>query len=565
MLSVNDIVEKNYPKIAQRPLVFKLVTSLLRRFFHENEFQEFAQRYPHLSGVDFVEQVLEEFNVSTVVKREQLERIPVSGKVIIIANHPLGSLDGLALIREICTVRRDLKVVATDVLNELKPMAPLLLSVDNFSGVITKQFFKAVDQHLHQEGALLIFPAGEVSRVTAKGIRDGKWKAGFLRMAQRAKSPILPIYVDARNSFSFYMASMLYRPLSTLMLIPEMFKRRNSSIKLSIGSIIPFASFAEQALETKALVKLFAKHVYRVGAGKAGMFKTESAIAHPEDRQALREAISRCEALGETKDGKKICLYHGDTGSPILREIGRLRELTFREVGEGTGKRRDLDAYDTDYHHIVLWDDADLEIAGAYRVGCVDHIMNGLGKTIYTQSLFEYNEPFDTYLSQGLELGRSFVQPRYWGRRSLDYLWQGIGAFLVRHPQYRYLFGPVTVPNILPEAGRRAIVYVFNKHFGATLKYAVAKRPYSLGDTTDLAERFNADTYAEDYATLKNYLASMGGSVPTLYKQYAELCDPKGVMFLEYSVDPDFANAVDSLIIVDTHHLTDAKKQRYLS
>lgn len=564
MLSVTDIVEKNYPSLTQRPLMFRLVTSLLKGFFHENEFQEFGQRFPHLTGVDFVEQVLEEFNVSTEVKREQLERIPVKGRVVIVANHPLGSLDGLALIREICAVRRDLKVVATDVLNELKPMQPLLISVDNFTGAISKQFFKAIDQHLNNDGALLIFPAGEVSRVTAQGIRDSKWKAGFLRMAYRAKAPILPVFIDARNSFSFYMASILYRPLSTLMLIPEMFRRRNSTIRLTIGNLIPFTSFAEHALESKALVKLFAKHVYRLGAGKSGLFKTVTAIAHPEDRQALREAIQTCEKLGETRDGKVICLFQGETSSPILREIGRLRELTFREVGEGTGKRRDFDRYDTDYHHIVLWDDRDLEIAGAYRIGCVDDIHNKQGKPIYTESLFDYQDSVEPFFERGLELGRSFVQPRYWGRRSLDYLWQGIGAFLLRNPGYRYLFGPVTVPNNLPEAGRRALVYVFNKHFGSSVKYASAKRPYGLGDTADLAERFDGETYQDDYLKLKNYLASMGSSVPTLYKQYAELCEPEGVMFIDYSIDPDFADAVDSLIMVDTHKLTEAKRLRYL-
>lgn len=563
MISVDNIIQKRFPSLPQRPQLFRVLSVLLKRFFREHEFIAFAQRYPHLKGIDFVEQVLEEFNLSTQVKREQLERIPVSGRVIIVANHPLGSLDGMALIREIAVVRRDLKVVATDVLNELKPMQPLLITVDNHAGVVTKQYFKAIDQHLSQEGALLIFPAGEVSRITPQGIRDCKWKAGFLRMAYRAKAPILPIFVDARNSFSFYMASVLYRPLSTLMLVPEMFKRRNSEITLTIGNLIPFSSFADQALESKAMVKLFAKHVYRLGAGKSGLFKTVTSIAHPEDRQALREAMNGCETLGQTRDGKRICLFKGEISSPVMREIGRLRELTFREVGEGTGKRRDVDAYDPLYHHIVLWDDADLEIAGAYRIGCVDKIRQENAR-IYTQSLFEYDAMFEPYFERGLELGRSFVQPRYWGRRSLDYLWQGIGAFLVRHPEYRYLFGPVTVPNTLPEVGRRALIYVFNKHFGAPVAFARAIKPYSLGDTADLAERFDADNYEDDFQKLKGYLSNMGMSVPTLYKQYAELCEPGGLMFMDYGVDPEFANAVDSLIMVDTNHLTDVKRQRYL-
>jgi len=563
MISVDNLLEQQYPDANRDRVFYRVFKSVMKRIFHEDEFQSFARRFPHLKGFEFVEQVLEEFNMSVQVNSEQVERIPSSGRVVIVANHPLGSLDGLALIREIGQIRRDLKVVATSILNELKPMQPLLIPVDNINNKVTKSYFKNIDQHLEQEGALLIFPAGEVSRITPLGIRDARWQAGFLRMAHRAKAPILPIFVDARNSFSFYLASIIYRPLSTLMLVPEMFKRRNSVIKLIIGRLIPYASFEDDVLESKAMVKLFAKHVYRLGAGKSELFKTQSSIAHPEDRQLLREAIDACELLGETEDGKKICLFQGETSSPILREIGRLREVTFRVVGEGSGKRRDFDNYDTYYHHILLWDDADLEIAGAYRIGLVDQI-KAAGQSLYTESLFDYDESMEPYFDSAMELGRSFVQPKYWGKRSLDYLWQGIGAFLRQHSQYRYMIGPVTVPNTLPELAKRALIFVFNKHFFSDEVLCRAKRPFTIGSQMEFIETFNAVTYEDDAKLLKHYMASMGASIPTLYKQYADLCEPGGLKFLDYGVDPDFGNAVDSLIMLDISYLKEKKRVRYL-
>lgn len=566
MISIDNILRTNYPALADRPMISKVVVGLLRRWFRESEFQAFAARYPHMRGLDFAEQVLQYFNVNTQVTSEELERIPSHGRVVIIANHPIGSLDGLALIRMIGSVRRDLKVVATEVLNNIEPLTPVLIPVDNFANKISKQYLRAIDQHLDEEGALLIFPAGEVSRVTPQGIRDGKWQAGFYRMARRAQAPVLPIFVNARNSLTFYLASMIYRPLSTLLLVPEMFKRRGSDIKLSIGRIIPFNAYNELNLDRDALIKLFAKHVYRIGKGKPELFKTESGIAHPEDRQSLRTAIEQCECLGATRDGKKIVIFQGEVSSPLLREIGRLREVTFRAVGEGSGKRRDLDKYDPYYHHLILWDDKDLEIAGAYRLGCVADIFEQHGSgSLYTQSLFGYTQAMDTYFDKGLELGRSFVQPKYWGKRSLDYLWQGIGAFLRQHPEFRYLFGPITVPNTLPDMAKRQLIYVYMKHFFAPEHLlATSNNPYHFGDTRDLEHLFDAKTYDADLKTLKHQLNNMGASIPTLFKQYVELCDEGGVQFIDFGKDPDFANAVDGLVLLDLAYLNDSKRKRYL-
>ncbi len=201
-----------------------------------------------------------------------------------------------------------------------------------------------------------------------------------------------------------------------------------------MGDPIPATAFTATAFEPRVLTKLLQKHTARVGKGRKGLFKTESTIAHPVDRRLLRTELRQAELLGLTGDGKSILMVDGSRRN-VLREVARLRELTFRSVGEGTGGRLDLDAYDRYYKHLVIWDEAALEITGAYRFGVAGPILAERGKAgLYSASLFEYGPAFEALLPHSAELGRSFVQQRYWNSRALDQLWQGIGAFLLSRP-----------------------------------------------------------------------------------------------------------------------------------
>jgi putative hemolysin len=159
---------------------------------------------------------------------------------------------------------------------------------------------------------------------------------------------------------------------------------------------------------------------------------------------------------------------------PLLRELGRLREIAFRAVEEGSGKRRDTDSYDDDYLHLILWDDEDLEIVGAYRFMPTAMQVERRGlEGLYSYSLFHYDDKMQDVLEHGIELGRSFIQPRYWGRRGLDYLWSGIGAYLARYPHYRYLFGPVSISGGLPPAARDLLVAFYRLWFPASIRWRV--------------------------------------------------------------------------------------------
>jgi hypothetical protein len=298
------------------------------------------------------------------------------------------------------------------------------------------------------------------------------------------------------------------------------------------------------------------------------VFATSRAIAHPESPLALRDALKRAEELGRTRDGKRILLFDAAPDCPLLREIGRLRELSFRRVGEGTGARRDLDAFDTHYRHLVLWDDVALALVGAYRLGEARTLLPARGKAgLYSSTLFDFLPPAQDWLPDSVELGRSFVQPAFWGSRSLDYLWQGIGAYLRAHPAVRYLIGPVSLSAQIPRPAREWIVAAHRHYFAAAEPLARARNPFepSAEISAEAATVLAGLDVEAGLAALKSRVESLGGTIPVLYRQYVDLCEPDGVRFLAFGSDPAFGHCVDGLIRLDLSRLKPAKRARYLS
>jgi putative hemolysin len=562
MLDVEHFVQARYPQLlVTRPLLAKPLLTALRLLFHEKEIRQFGANYPHLQGFDFVEQVLEYFDFSYRLRDRERHHIPARGRLVIAANHPIGSLDGLALLKLVREIRPDVKVVANDLLTAIEPLRPLLLPVDNMGGRTPRQNLRALREFLEAEGALIIFPAGEVSRFGAKGIRDGRWRTGFLRVAASARAPILPVFIDGRNSTFFYALSFLARPLSTLWLVREMFKQAKRCVDVRIGQPVSHRCYRHIELPAEAKAKLFRRHLYRIGNDRPGLFPGQTAIARPENRRDLRSEIRDCQLLGETADRKQIFLYRYRADSAVMREVGRLRELAFRAVEEGSGQRRDLDRFDPHYEHLLLWDEQEWEIAGAYRI-----CPAGTGLPLYSRTLFEFTPGMNPYLAQGLELGRSFVQPGYWGKRSLDYLWHGIGAYLRDHPQYRYLFGPVSLSGAYPRAALELIAHFYQRHFPAWQSLAVPRNPFEISAErrAELDASYPGNSYREEFQRLKRELGEHQLSVPTLYKQYAELCDVGGVQFAAFNIDPAFGHCVDGLVIVDLARLKNSRRERYL-
>lgn len=570
MLNIEHAIQQKFPKFEHtRPWIKNSTLGLLRKLSHELEVNQFLDTHQDLQGFDFVDQVLEYFNFSYSISNRDRSNIPATGRVVIVANHPLGALDGLSLLKLVGELRRDVKIVVNDLLMNFEAFNHLLLPVDNLNKSTQKSSIANILECLNNDEAIIVFPAGEVSRIRPTGIRDGKWTNGFLHFAKKTNSPILPIFVDARNSSLFYSSSMVYKPLAGMLLAHEVFNKQSQTITLKVGQAIPFQKIKILPLTKKETAKLLKRHLYRIGKGKSSLFETEQTIIHPQERRAIKKELQQAELLGETKDGKKIYLFDYQSDSAVMHEIGRLREITFRQVGEGTGKKSDLDRYDRDYRHLILWDEQALEIAGAYRLAEVKKVILKLdSRGIYSQELFDYDHVnMAPFFEQGIELGRSFVSPKYWGKRSLDYLWYGIGAYLKCYPDIRYLFGPVSLSDRYPEFAKALIVGFYQHYFKDKDKLAVAQVPYIID--SELKKRVNniicGLDYETDFKAMRAQLTHMNVSIPTLYKQYADLCNIGGVRFIDFSIDADFGNCIDGLVMVDLQALKASKHKRYLT
>ncbi|MCG3689534.1 GNAT family N-acyltransferase [Aliarcobacter butzleri] len=567
MIDIQKEIEKKFPKIKEKENVLK--KSLLRiakKIVHEDSINQFLSQNSHLKGFDFVDAVLDYFDFDYTVSSNDLQNIPSTGKVIIIANHPLGGLDALCLLKLVGQIRKDVKILANDFLVGFEALHSLMIPLDNFKDRQSKESIKKIYEALKNEEAIIIFPAGEVSRATPKGVKDPAWNKGFLNFAKNSNSAILPIFLDAKNSKTFYTISLINKTFSTLLLSNEMFNKKSKNINIKIGQIIPSENITPKGLNKDFLVNLYKKHLYALKKGKKSFFQTQSAIAHPVSKIDLYNELKKSPLLGQTNDGKKIYLYDYVEDSIVLKELGRLREISFRKVGEGVNKKRDIDKYDVYYQHIILYDKNELEIVGAYRIGNSDVIFKEFGtKGFYSNTLFQFNDEFMFYLQNSIELGRSFVQPKYWGTRALDYLWYGIGAYVKANPNIKYMFGPVSISGAFPAIAKDMLVFYYNYYYSSEKNLVEARTPFSYSSHIhDIKEFFTLEDKKRDFKSLKIALSNIGVNVPTLYKQYSELTLDDGVKFLDFNVDKNFGDCIDSFILVEIDKIKDSMKQRYM-
>lgn len=567
MIDIQKEIEKKFPKIKEKENVLKKsLLKIAKKIVHEDSINQFLSQNSHLKGFDFVDAVLDYFDFDYTVSSNDLQNIPSTGKVIIIANHPLGGLDALCLLKLVGQIRKDVKILANDFLVGFEALHSLMIPLDNFKDRQSKESIKKIYEALKNEEAIIIFPAGEVSRATPKGVKDPAWNKGFLNFAKNSNSAILPIYLDAKNSKTFYTISLINKTFSTLLLSNEMFNKKSKNINIKIGQIIPSENITPKGLNKDFLVNLYKKHLYALKKGKKSFFQTQSAIAHPVSKIDLYNELKKSPLLGQTNDGKKIYLYDYIEDSIVLKELGRLREISFRKVGEGVNKKRDIDKYDVYYQHIILYDKNELEIVGAYRIGNSDVIFKEFGtKGFYSNTLFQFNDEFMFYLQNSIELGRSFVQPKYWGTRALDYLWYGIGAYVKANPNIKYMFGPVSISGAFPAIAKDMLVFYYNYYYSSEKNLVEARTPFSYSSHIhDIKEFFTLEDKKRDFKSLKIALSNIGVNVPTLYKQYSELTLDDGVNFLDFNVDKNFGDCIDSFILVEIDKIKDSMKQRYM-
>lgn len=341
--------------ITAKFLGFSSKPSLLRSLLHEQEINSFVTAHIEEHGLAFIDRVFAYFDFGYQVAARDKQLIPRSGRVVIVANHPIGSLDGLALLRMVCEVRLDVKVVTNDMLMHFSNLHELLIPVDNMSGGSAIRSYKRVIAALQQEQAVIVFPAGEVSRARPTGVSDCAWRPGFLHFARRAQAPLLPVFIHAKNSLLFYSASALYKQLGTALLAHEMFNKRSQLIRISIGEPIPVSALSSSTIQDRTLVQRLQRHVYKLGRDSRRVFKRQRRLAKSQQRSLLSRELEKAPLIGQTCDKHAIFLLDFARHPLMMKELGRCREQAFRALGEGTGEKRDLDVYDRHYEHLLLW------------------------------------------------------------------------------------------------------------------------------------------------------------------------------------------------------------------
>jgi hypothetical protein len=269
-----------------------------------------------------------------------------------------------------------------------------------------------------------------------------------------------------------------------------------------------------------------------------------------------------------TSDNKTIFLVDFELAPNVMKEISRLREITFRKIGEGTGKKNDIDMYDKYYKHLLIWDEDELEIVGSYRIGFGNFILGNFGVDgFYSSTLFNFSDSFiKNVLPFSIELGRSFVRQKYWNTYALEYLWQGIGAIIASNPQIKYLFGPVSISNEYSEEAINWILTYLIKWYKQSDNDTFARNPYKISESFLQNGNLilNSDVRKTDFNILKAKLRELNFKYPVLYKHYSEIADDDGVKFKAFNVDANFSNCVDGLLQIETNKIKEAKKERYI-
>lgn len=516
----------------------------------------------------FCKRLLSALGVEVVLSEEDRRRIPKTGAAVVLANHPFGIVEGVALAQLLPQIRPDVKIMANRLLGEFSEIADRIICVDPFGGPEARRsnargMREAMDW-LAGGGMLLVFPAGEVSQLEFKfprlGVSDPVWSKSIARLLRKTKAAALPIFVDGRNSMLFQLAGLVHPRLRTALLPYELLNKQRQRIELRCGALISSARIAAFT-EDEKLVEHLRWRTYllrkrdRVRTKQVTGGKT---IAAAMPRLSLLLEMRR-EPLVESGEFQ-VFAAHGREIPVTLREIGRLREESFRQAGEGTGKAIDLDSFDENYHHLYLWNREKQQIAGAYRLGLVDDIVaRGGVKALYTRTLFDFNESFLEKLGPSIELGRSFVATPY--QRSyqpLLMLWKGIGRFVLQHAPAHVLFGPVSVSADYARASRELMASVLSQQNGnlELSRLVRARRP--LRPEWDSLQPLTCDL--EELGDLIADLEADCKSIPVLLRQYLKL----GGQLLAFNVDPKFGNCLDGLIVVDLSRTDPRLLERYM-
>jgi putative hemolysin len=533
----------------------------------------------------FCERLLKVMNIELDIKEGALESIPTEGPVLVTSNHPFGGIDGIILLACLRRNRKDVKAMVNYMLSVIPEMREMFIYVDPF---ISKSAVKTNLRPMREcmtwlkEGHLLfVFPSGEVSSYdkAQKIIRDPDWNTGIATLARKTNATVMPMFVKGSNTKLFNLAGMIHPRLRTILLPRQLIKMYNEKITIEIGSPVIPKEMKESFKTSKDLLQYIRLRTYILSARDKQKNKIKYPKLQPKSKpmEPIVEPIPVEQLKAELESLPDDCFLCSSNALTtyiaarrqrpnIIHEIGRLREVTFREVGEGTGNSIDLDPFDEYYLHLFIWDTNEERLVGSYRIGCTDKIIADLGvKGLYTHTLFKFNSRLTDAITPALEMGRSFIRKEYQKTyASLFMLWKGISIYISRNPQYRILFGPVSITNDYNQVSKDMILTTLRlKYMNHKLTHLV--KAATPPKTPSKAE-WNLPSYAsifQDIEHMSNCVSEIeedGKEIPILLRQYIKM----GGEILAFNVDPAFSSVIDALIMVDVSKTPMKILKRYM-
>ncbi len=566
------------------PLKQKLFSPIGRTAEHLLALDRCRRIYAGLSASRpeaFCAEVLDVLGVRVGVTSEDLARIPKSGPLVVVANHPFGAVEGLILLHLLHKVRPDVRVMANFLLGVFPEFHEKLIAVDPFErpGAVRANVrpLRESLRWLQQGGVLVIFPAGAVShlKLSKRAVVDPPWTADLSRIVRRAGAPVLPVYFRGGNGPLFQLAGLIDPRLRTAFLPHELLNKKDKMVEVRIGAAVPHRKL--QKMRDDEMTGYLRTRTYLLAERRCAVkkvFGVPAPVLEPlrpaVSPALLEEEIARLPARQLLLESGPFRVLQAEAEQipHLLQEIGRLRELTFRGVGEGTGRSVDLDRFDALYTHLFVWNAETREVVGAYRLGRTDRLLlEGGLEGIYTRTLFKYRRKFLDRIGPAIELGRSFVRPEYQKSYApLLLLWKGIGHFVAQNPRYATLFGPVSISREYG-CGSRALIaasLIESCTIPELARLVKGRRPVPLkGVRMAGCDSRATRALLSDFEEVASVIADLepdGKGVPVLLRQYLNL----GGKILAFNVDPDFSDVLDGLVLVDLRRTEPKTLERYL-
>ncbi|MGV7105244.1 GNAT family N-acyltransferase [Flavobacterium sp. U410] len=551
---------------------------LLMKVLKISTLNKVYDRNKHLKDIEFLNAILDEFQIKFEIPEEDFKRLPKDGAYITISNHPLGGIDGILLLKLMLEKEPDFKIIANFLLHRIEPMKPYIMPVNPFENHKDAKSsvagIKETLRHLADGKPLGMFPAGEVSTYKdGKLVVDKPWEESALKIIKKASVPVVPIYFHAKNSKLFYFLANLNDTLRTAKLPSELLTQKDRIIKVRIGKPITVAeqneheSIAEYGdflrRKTYILSNAFESEQKLINTPSLKITKPPKQIAKPANQEQILEEMAFLKngdyRLLQSKN-YEVFLVTADKIPNILHEIGRLREITFREVGEGTNESLDLDQYDKYYHHMFLWDDETQQIAGAYRMGLGTDIYTKYGiDGFYLHELFRFEPELYDMMGKSIEMGRAFICKEYQQKpMPLFLLWKGIVHTTLRFPEHKYLIGGVSISNQFSDFSKSLMIEFMKSHYydPYIAQYVRPKKEYKV-KLKDADKDFVFNETEADLNKFDKIIDEVEPGnlrLPVLIKKYIK----QNARVIAFNVDPLFNNAVDGLMYIKISDLPES-------